>query len=333
MALLDNALGALVDTRYPIWQAPLPFSIFSPATSGKVSAAGGMGIVRVGEADNRTTFANALGHYTIHDARPGVCFSHRLPGHTQGRTVDREQARRFGVRGEVAASDDFFLLLDAALAANPRAIGFASGIPERETIAVIKGRKIATFAICRNLLEALVATDFDIDIVVLQGNEAGGERAGFDNRLALPVLPVSSLLQEVRGQIDRPLVAWGDFSHGADIVAALIAGAEAVMVERPLLSCRESGLDAPLREQLQRATEYDSSIGNAYTARPMRYLRAEKNLPAAAGNDNREQLVAAYLAEHPEALPLPVAPSRCAESETLSEWFTTLERQMREYLG
>lgn len=333
MALPENALGTLVATRYPIWQAPLPFSIFSPSTSGKISAAGGMGIIRVGEADNRATLTEALKHYQTHDDRPGVCFSHRLPKHTEGRKAKPEQAQRFGLNREPAASADFFALLETVLASNPRAVGFASGVPERDTIAAITARRIATFAICRNLLEALTATDFGIDVLVFQGCEAGGERAGFDNRLACPILPVMSLLQQAREHLEKPLVAWGDFSHGADVVAALIAGAQAVMVERPLLSCRESGLDPILLEQLQNANEYDSINSNAYTARTMRHLRTEHPLPASVAADAREQLISAYLAEHPQALPLPVAPTRCAQSDTLSGYFATLETQMRNYLG
>ena len=333
MALPDNALGTLVSTRYPIWQAPLPFSIFLPSTSGRISAAGGMGLLRVGEADNRATLAEALARYEPHDARPGICFSHRLPRHAQGGKVSRDEALRFGLSGEPAASDDFVLLLDTALGADPRAIGFSGGIPEQDTIASITARRIPTFAICRNLLEALAAADFGIDVLVLQGSEAGGERAGCDNRLACPALPAMSLLQEAREHLEKPLVAWGDFSHGADVVAALIAGAQAVMIERPLLSCRESGLDPALFEQLQSATEYDSLTSNTYTARAMRHLRTQRTLPASAATDSREQLVRTYLAEHPDAVPLPVAPTRCAQSDTLSDYFTTLETQMRAYLG
>lgn len=337
MALFDNALSRLLQTQFPLWQAPLPFEAFTPTYSGRIRQAGALGMLRVGESENKAHLEAAM--QTCREQHPDLtlCFFHRLPHHQRSDFIGEEH--RHMVREElhldpaIACPDNFDDLLESAISAQPRMIGFACGIPEKEIVSLIREQKILTFAICRSLLEALAAADYGIDILVLQGNEAGGERCGFENRL--PVLDQSalSLLQQVRGQLDLPIVLWGDFIHGADVVSAMAAGAQAVMVDRPLLACAESELSPEQIERLHQASEYESVRNTHFSIRPMRHLAPANGLPIELPANLRELLTHAYFCQHREDLPLPVSATPGNWPATLADLLVAFDQQVHQLLG
>lgn len=335
---LDNALSQALHLRFPIWQAPLPFALFSAAQSGKISASGALGLLCVHESSNCQQLNHALAQYHEQHSQAAICFMHRLPQAPswQASHEQQEHIHRFCQKHQLSYplshSDHFLDLLDSAINASPRLIGFANGIPEKETIQLIKSQAIRTFAICHNLPEALTAADFGVDYLVLQGSEAGGEQCRFENDL--PELRHSglSLLQQVRAHLSLPLVLWSDFTHGADIVAALIAGAQAVMLDRPLLQCF---LPEAQLQHLQAQTEYDSRLDARFTNRVLRYFSPEGTLPNLHHLDPmlRQVLMTHYFAHYPERTPLCLSASENRLPTQLNELLAALQEQMRQYIG
>lgn len=80
--------------------------------------------------------------------------------------------------------------------------------------------------------EARAARDAGCDVIVAQGNEAGGHVRG-----TLGLLP---LLDEVRTAIDLPIVAAGGIGTGTAMAAALVAGADAVRIGTRFMAASES---------------------------------------------------------------------------------------------
>lgn len=338
MYLVLNALSQQLESQYPFWQAPLPFDLIDAEMSGKISAHGAHGIIRIAAHDNRDSLTARINAYRKHHSAPSFCFAHLLPQQPQGDNPDSFAAeilqRRLFTEPLTAQRGDPFLdLLDIAMAAKPRAIGFAQGLPDRETLSLIREQNIFTFAIVGNLLEAISADDYGVDALVLQGMEAGGERSYFSNDLPRVEQSALSLLQQVREYSDKPLVLWGDFTDGADIVAAIISGAQAVMLDRPFLACAENGLDPEIRERIIHASEYDSEISSQYTLRPLRCLRhgfSKENEELLRGD---EALFAAAFDIKPEERPLSVALSAIDDPQNLTHYLNHQAQHIRQLIA
>lgn len=338
MPLIANPLCQMLGIQYPFWQAPLPFACISAEMSGKISAHGGLGILRIAEHDNCDSLSNDIAAYNKHHSHPAFCFSHRLPQHPQGEPADTFAVelleQRYQLNNITPREGDHFLdLLDLVLAAQPRALGFAQGLPDRETLALISAQNICTFAICSNMLEALTADDFGCDVIVLQGAEAGGERSRFTNTLEPVSMPALSLLQQARKVIQKPLVVWGDYSAAPDMIAAIICGAQSIMLDRPFLACPENDLDDINRQRAACANEYDTTISDQYTVRPMRCLYTDFTRQPEELLIGNEALFAATFARKKQYRPLPVSVSAIAEPQSLVQYFQHMAEEIRQYIA
>ena len=338
MYLVTNALSEQLGSQYPFWQAPLPFDLISADMSGRISAQGAHGIIRIAAHDTRDSLTAKIDAYRKHHAAPSFCFAHCLPQQPQGDKPDTFAAELLQTRLNtepltLQRGDHFLDLLDTAIATRPRAIGFAQGLPDRETLSLIREQGIFTFAIVGNLLEALSADDFGVDALVLQGMEAGGERSAFSNDLPHVEQTALSLLQQVRAYSNKPLIVWGDLTGAADIVAAIISGAQAVMLDRPFLACAENGLDDETRARVIHGSEYQSQISDQYTARPLRCLQHAFSDADEALLRGQENLFAAAFAQQPEARPLPVSISAIDDPQTLTHYLNHQAQHIRQMIA
>lgn len=338
MALLDNALTRRLNTPFPFWQAPLPFELVSPEFAGQISAAGALGMLRVAPFETCITLQERIERYRAYHASPAFCFYHTLPQQPQMMPVPAWESEAFFASldsfppPDIAAPDSFENLLGTAIAAEPRAIGFAHGLPDKDYITALREQGIFTFAVCTDLAEAVAAEIFGVDALVLQGPEAGGERAGFANDLASPAQPALSLLQQVRRDISLPLIVWGDLADSADIVAAILCGAQGVVLDRPWLTCAEAGLDEAQYRILREASEFANRATTCYTAYPLRHFRsifAQPHTEAAS----REALWHHYFAREPQARPLCAASSPTPQASDLNALLHHYQQGIRQFLA
>ena len=172
-----------------------------------------------------------------------------------------------------------------------------------------------------------------MDALVLQGMEAGGERSAFSNDLPHVEQTALSLLQQVRAYSNKPLIVWGDLTGAADIVAAIISGAQAVMLDRPFLACAENGLDDETRARVIHGSEYQSQISDQYTARPLRCLQHAFSDADEALLRGQENLFAAAFAQQPEARPLPVSISAIDDPQTLTHYLNHQAQHIRQMIA
>jgi nitronate monooxygenase len=140
-------------------------------------------------------------------------------------------------------------LLEGAIAASPSLVSASFGDPA-PYVGPLHDAGIAVCAQVNTTADVHRALDAGVDIVVVQGTEAGGHTG---RRATLP------LLQEVLTLTDRPVVAAGGIATGRGMAAALAAGAAGVWIGTPLLSCTE-GLNAPSLRERVRAADGDGTV-------------------------------------------------------------------------
>lgn len=268
-------LGGL---RHPIVLAPLAGGPSTPELAAAVSEVGGLGFVAGGYLKPETLAQD------IHDvrSRTSAPFGVNLfvPGDKavdQGAVESylerlRPEADRYAVElGEARFDVDGWLDKLALLEeARVPVVSFTFGCPPRDAISALRGSGSEVWVSVTDVAEARVARDAGVDALVLQGSEAGGHRASWEDCDEGDELSVLTLLRLVASETDLPLVAAGGISDGAAVAAVLVAGAAAAQLGTAFLLAPEAGTNPAHRAAL--GTQTPTALTRAFTGRRARGL-------------------------------------------------------------
>ena len=145
-------------------------------------------------------------------------------------------------------------LFQATLAAAPVLVSMSFGDPA-PYVGPLHDAGVAVCAQVNTVADVARVLDAGVDLVVVQGTEAGGHTG---QRATLP------LLQEVLPLTDRPVVAAGGIATGRAMAAALVAGAAGVWVGTAFLSCTEGLNSAAARERVRAASGDQTVLTRAF---------------------------------------------------------------------
>ncbi|MCY3830950.1 MAG: nitronate monooxygenase [Rhodospirillaceae bacterium] len=225
---LSTAITRLLGIDHPVLLAPMG-GISGGALAGAVSAAGGLGLIGAGYADP------ALGW-----------------GSDEWISAEFDKAgnRAVGIGFITWALDKRPGALDAALERRPAAIMLSFG-DIAPYAAKVKDTGAALICQVQTLKDALDAAVQGADIVVAQGTEAGGHGA---DRATLPLVPaVADAVSPV------PVAAAGGIADGRGLAAALMLGAEGVLVGTRFWATQEA-LGHPNQKALIERTGGDDTL-------------------------------------------------------------------------
>lgn len=216
---LSTPLTQLLGIQHPVLLAPMGF-VASGALAAAVSAAGGFGMIGGGYAD--------------------------------AEWVDREFAeagnQRVGCGFITWALAERPAALDAALAHHPAAImlSFGDAAPFLPKI-----KKAGVLAVCQvqRLAQARTVLAEGADVIVAQGTEAGGHGGG---RSTLPLVPAVADLVAASGR-RVPVVAAGGITDGRGLAAALMLGADGVLMGTRFYVATESLASAAAKKLVLQA--------------------------------------------------------------------------------
>lgn len=271
--------------RLPIWAAPMAGGPSSTELIAAVGAAGGLGFVPGGYL-TAAAFAERIA--AVLDASPapwGVNLF--LPG---PRTADPDgvaahaealrplaEAHGAGLGDPRWEDDDLDAKVDVVLTHRPAAVTFTFGCPPPELVGRIRDATGAVVAATVTTPEeAAEATAAGADALAVQGSEAGGHRGAFVDDRSYPgggeLVPLLELLRRTREETPLPLLAAGGLMTGADVRAALDAGASGVQLGTALLCTPEAGTSQTHRRALLDRRYAGTTVTRAFTGRPARGL-------------------------------------------------------------
>jgi nitronate monooxygenase len=247
----------------------------TPALAAAVADAGGLGFL-------------AAGYKTVDAVRADIVASRRLSHRPVGlnlfappgppadpselgryATELREEADRYGVElGEPRHDDDSYeeklaLLVEEAVPV----VSVTFGCFAKEEIERLHQAGAEAWVTVTTPGEAVIAAQAGVDTLVVQGVEAGGHRASFDDDRPGD-LGLLALLQLVREVTDLPLVATGGIATGRAVAAVLAAGAAAAQVGTAFMLTPEAGTSPAHRQAL--AGGEPTAITRAFTGRAAR---------------------------------------------------------------
>ncbi|HXD55982.1 MAG TPA: nitronate monooxygenase [Solirubrobacteraceae bacterium] len=237
------------------------------------------------------------------------------------------EAERLGVSLEAAApredDDGWSAKIEVLLADPPPLVSFTFAIPPADDLRSLRAAGVTLAQTVTSMAEAELAERAGVDVLILQGADAGGHWGTFTPGEPPDAPALGDLLAALAGRSRLPLIAAGGVGTARDAAGLLAAGAANVMVGTALLLADEAGTVAAHRAALKEAGR-ESVVTRAFTGRPARGLRngfIERHEPGAP---------LGYPAIHHLTSPLRRAAAAAGDPERLHLWAGTGFRAARE---
>ncbi len=275
----------MLPIRLPILAAPMAGGPSTPALAAAVSDAGGLGFLAAGYLTPEALEGQLAAIEALTERPYGVNLFLPSPRTDDLGLIETYRAnlvplaRRLGVEPGLPHWDDDALSakLDVLVRHRPAAVSFTFDRPAAEICERLRRDTGALLiATVTSAAEASLAQERDVDLLAVQGAEAGGHRGLFRDDPSLPaggpLLGVLDLLDAVRAVSDLPLIAAGGIASGAGIAAVLDRGAVAAALGTAFLCCPEAGTSAVYRRALLEAPFSETTFTRAFTGRPARAL-------------------------------------------------------------
>ena len=275
---LANRLGL----EHPIIQAPMA-GVSTTALAAAVSGAGGLGSLALGALDADQARALILDARARH-AGPYAAnvFVHPTPERKPvveaqyldalaGRFADTGVSPPCALEEIYLSFNDDDAMVDVLLEAGPEAVSLHFGVADTDRMTALKKADICVLATATSVPEALALAESGVDAVVAQSYGAGGHSGAFlgpPDPSTKGLDGLLGLVAAITAAVELPVVAAGGLMTGADIRAALEAGADAVQLGTAFVPCPESQCSDVYRNRLLAAPE--TRFTAAISGRPAR---------------------------------------------------------------
>jgi nitronate monooxygenase len=258
------------ELEHPIVQAPMGGGASTPALAAAVSEAGGLGFLAAGylapdalRRDIEAVRALTRRPFGVNLFAP----PQPVPDRAAVERYARALAEDYEV-GEPRHDDDGWeekLALLAELRVSVVSVTF--GCPERAVIERLQRAGAAVWITVTTPDEARIAEAAGADALLVQGVEAGGHRATFDDS-APNDLGLLAALQLVASASALPLVATGGIATGRGVAAVLAAGAAAAQLGTAFMLAPEAATADAHRRAV--ADDGETALTRAFTGRTAR---------------------------------------------------------------
>ena len=227
--MLRTYLTTSWQLRYPIIGAPMAY-VGRGRLAHAVSQAGGLGMIGIGSKEAADFIAQ------------------------EAATARGSDQMRFGIGLMAWAIEKRPELLLAAIQVHPFLISISFGSPA-PYVEVLHQQGIYLATQIHTQAEAIQAAQAGVDLIVVQGTEAGGHTGH------VGTLP---LLQSVLEMVQVPVVAAGGIASPRGVAAALAAGAEGVWVGTCLLASPECENTESARSRIVQAQETETILTRVF---------------------------------------------------------------------
>ena len=330
-----NDLLTRLGIDVPIIQAPMGGGPGTSALAAAVSNAGALGSL-AGAYLTPDQIRQEVQRTRELTARP---FNVNLFAGGYHRQPDRDAAPMLAVLGEIhellrlpppslpeVPSDPFDDQVAAVLHLRPHVFSFTFGVPSPEVMRRLRLEGIAILGTATTADEAAILAEAGVDGIVAQGAEAGAHRGTFASSFEAAMIPTLELVRQIAARTSVPVLASGGIMTGAEIAAALGAGAAAVQLGTAFLACPEAGTSAAYRRAILNARHGDTVITRAFSGRAARGLR-NRFIDSMTG---REELILPFPIQNSMTRAMRGAAATLGEAGYLSLWAGTGVDRVRE---
>jgi nitronate monooxygenase len=161
-------------------------------------------------------------------------------------------------------------MCDVVEEARPQIVSFHFGLPDTKLLARVKAAGCIVLSSATTVKEARWLEAHGTDVIIAQGNEAGGHRGMFLTDRVDQQPGTFALVPQVVDAVRVPVIAAGGISDGRGIAAAFALGASAAQVGSAYLKCPESIIGKPYRAGRATADADSTAVTDVMTGKPAR---------------------------------------------------------------
>jgi nitronate monooxygenase len=286
--MLKNKMTELLKIEYPVIQAPMAGGITTSKLVVEVSNAGGLGMIGAGymtpiqireqikeikpltsEPFGINLFVPNEFTYTKSEVKSAI--QKLQPIRTQLH-INKENNIDIPTCNQVM--ETFNEQIKVVIEERVPVCSFTFGIPSKEIISELKMNGIILIGTATTVEEAIEAQKSGMDMVVVQGSEAGGHRGNFISQSQDSLIGLMSLIPQVVDHVTIPVIAAGGIMDGRGLMASLCLGALGVQMGTAFLTCFESGAHPIYKDAIMHAKENQIVLTRAFSGK---YARGIKN--------------------------------------------------------
>jgi nitronate monooxygenase len=162
--------------------------------------------------------------------------------------------------------------IDAIIEEDCKIVSFTFGNLDGQSIEKLKSNNTILIGTCTSINEAVILEKSGIDIICVQGFEAGGHRGSFVSE-SIPEIGGFSLLAQVAETVNVPIIYAGGIYNSKTLLAAKAMGAHAFQIGSLLLGSTESALKGFEKQRLRKVKESDIILTKSFSGRFARGIR------------------------------------------------------------
>jgi nitronate monooxygenase len=280
-----NDLTQLLNLDYPIIQAPM-FGVTTPEMVTAATKAGCLGSLPLGDlpADKCVALIRKTKQLSSRPFAVNI-FVNEIPVLTDALKAQYGKTKAFieqlalqhNLSVRVPGIDEIKLTsyheqVDAIISESCPIVSFTFGNLDQQAIQKLKSNNIVTIGTCTSVAEALILAKSGIDIICVQGIEAGGHRGAFAGNY-IPQIGGLSLFSKVYEAVHVPLIYAGGIYNSKTLLAAKTLGAKGFQIGSLLLGSAESALEEFEKQKLRNVDESEILLTKSFSGRYARGIR------------------------------------------------------------
>lgn len=283
----ENKITQILNVKLPIIQAPM-FGVTTAEMVAVASETGALGSLPLGDlpVNNCVKLIQKTRQLTSRPFAVNI-FLNTLPERNDELKIKYNRTKlflkdlvsknnlevKFPEYDEVVLTD-YHDQVEALIDENCKVVSFTFGIPDAQSIAKFKDSETVLIGTATSVEEAIMLEKSGIDIICVQGYEAGGHRGSFGSE-KISEIGGFSLLSQIYDNVKVPLIYAGGIYDGKTLLASKLLGASGFQIGSLLLGSNESALKEFEKEKLRSATADDIILTKSFSGR---YARGLQNL-------------------------------------------------------
>lgn len=280
-----NNLTNIFQTNYPLIQAPM-FGVTTPkmvAAAAKVNCLGSLPLGDL-EADKCRELIRETSQLTNKPFAINI-FVHRLPEITDVLKEKYKETKQFITQlarehaMEISLPEmheieikSYHEQIEVVIEENCKLLSFTFGNLAIADINKLKSNHVTLIGTCTSVDEAIMLEKSGIDIICVQGIEAGGHGGSFSDEY-VPKIGGLSLLAQVYDSVKRPIIYAGGIYNAPTLLAAKTLGAQGFQTGSLLLGSQESALLDFEKQRLRDLTEHGIVLTKSFSGRLARGIK------------------------------------------------------------
>jgi len=279
-----NIITETLHITYPFVQAPM-LGVTTPQMVAAISNAGALGSLPAGGLPPDKTLAVIRDTKSLTNKPFAVnVFANPIPSvNKDAWRAMQELLKKFCKQHELPYQEQsmegvkfssYEEQIDILIKEKIRIVSFTFGVLSDDVIDTLHKNGVLLIGSATSVEEARLLSEKGIDMITVQGIEAGGHRGSFLHK-DVPQIGLMALLPQIVDTIDKPVLAAGGIADGRGIKAAMILGAKGVQAGSAFIASKESAANSAHKEMMQQTTDASTVITKSYTGRWMRCIKNE----------------------------------------------------------